>query len=215
MRRRRGTLTRISAWIRGHRREILRVVRWAALLVLAILAVREPRGWWSLRTKVEYLGTSVLLLVNIIMMLRAWRTRHRSTQPQAQTQPAPPAPATGSGMTNGIIDICLPFTRLSIPKWVYQIRVDNIGMAYWIIPTWFGKIRMPSDLTICADPDLSVEWTQLIGRSARIVIKREKKLLPLVFWVREEHAMNVISILSGQITVACDTNHKKRFVPPS
>lgn len=209
-RRRRGTLTRISAWIRGHWREILRVVRWALLLGLAILAVNEPRGWWSIRTKVEYFGTAILFVINSVMLIRAWRGRTTSTTSTAPTT----ATGAGSGMTNGIIDICFPFTRVSMPKRFYQIRLDNMGMAYWIIPTYFVKIRKPSDLTICADPDISWEWTQWFG-TARIVIKREKKLVPLVFWVREEHAMSVISILVGQITLACAANNKKRFVPPS
>lgn len=210
-RRRRGTFSAIWTWIAGHRSEILRVVLWVALLVLAILAWNEPRGWWSARTKVEYLGTAILLILNIVLILRGRRRRRRQTQTQTQ-----PAPATGTGgMTNGIIDICLPYTRIRIPNWFYLIRIENDGMRYSIIPTLFGKIRMPSDLCRCADPDISLEWTQLMFGTARVVMKREKKSVPLVFWVKEEHAMHVISILSGQITIACAANNMKRFVPPS
>ena len=49
---------------------------------------------------------------------------------------------------------------------------------------------------------------------ARLVIQRERKLMPLVFWVKGEDAMHVIAVLKGLITVACDVNHMKRFVPP-
>ncbi len=84
-----GTLTGIWTRISGHLDVIVRVVRWVALLVLAILAVNEPRGWWSLRTKIEYLGTAVLLVINGVLLLRAWRARQRST---AQPAPAPATP---------------------------------------------------------------------------------------------------------------------------
>ena len=120
-RRRRGTLTRISAWIRGHRSEILRVVLWVALLVLAILAVNEPRGWWALRTKIEYLGTAVLLLINGVLLLRAWRTRHRSTIPTH---------AAASGNLPWEIPLCWPILGIRFPSFLRRIEVTQDGKAY-------------------------------------------------------------------------------------
>ena len=100
-RRRKGTFTGIWAQISGHLDIIVRVVLWALLLVLAILAWNEPRGWWSVRTKIEYIGTAVLLILNVILTLR--RRRTAATQNPTQTQPsAEPTTAPTLAQTVGM-----------------------------------------------------------------------------------------------------------------
>lgn len=212
-RRRRGTLTRISAWIRGHRSEILRVVRWAAMLVLAILAWREPRGWWSARTKIEYLGTAVLLLINTIMVLRAWRTRN-AAKPQPTPAPTQPAPAPTQGMVNGRIRLCIPYLPIPMPSWWYSVWVDHIGLSYTLYyKRWMRGKAVPSDLAYCANPDVTKSWTQDVFGTSRIVVECKDEPEPIVFWVRYEDGLYVVPVLRGLITSACKDNGISRWIP--
>ena len=62
-----GTVRRIGALIRRRWRAILRLLLWAALIVLAILSAVGKKGWWPSTTQAK-IGGAVLaiLVVNII-----------------------------------------------------------------------------------------------------------------------------------------------------
>ena len=211
-RRRRGTFSAIWTRIAGHRSEILRVMRWVAMLVLAILAVREPRGWWSLRTKVEYLGTAVLLVINGVLLLRAWRARHRSTTQQA----AATAASAASGNVLWEIPLCWPIFGIRFPSFLRRIEVTRDGNAYSLNErVLLGGVN-PAILYKCADPDLGPTkgWNffQNFG-SARVRVRIMGETEPLVFWVSTRDSMQVVNRLNNLITDACKDNGVKRYQP--
>ena len=206
--RKRGTFTRTLAQVRGHLDfgVILRVILWALLLGLAILAVNEPRGWWSFRTKVEYLGTAGLLLINTIMVLRAWRTRKAAA--------AQAAASTNQAIKNGVIRICIPYTRITMPAWWYRIWVDHSGLSYTLYYKKFLRGEaVPSDIAYCANPDVMKTWTQSFLKVSCIVVEAKDEPNPIVFWVRLEDGLVIIPILRGLITSACKDNGISRWIP--
>ena len=211
MRRRiRGTFSAIWTRIAGHRSEILRVVRWAAMLVLAILAVREPRGWWSLRTKVEYLGTAVLLILNIVLILRGQRRRRR------QTPPTQAAATNASGNTLWEIPLCWPILGIRFPSFLRRIEVTQDGNAYSLNERVLLGGVSPAILYKCADPDLGPTkgWNffQNFG-SARVRVRVMGETESLVFWVSTRDSMQVVNRLNNLITDACNANGVKRYQP--
>ena len=214
MRRRlRGTFTAIWTRIAGHRSEILRVVRWVAMLVLATLAWNEPRGWWSLRTKVEYLGTAALLILNIILILRGRRKARRTPT----TAPAPTsAPTTGSGNLLYEIPLCWALGGIRFPSFLRRIEVTQDGKAYSLNEKVLLGGVSPAILYKCADPDLGPTkgWNffQNFG-SARVRVRIMGESESLVFWVSTRDSMQVVNRLNNLITEACKANEVKRYQP--
>ena len=207
MRRLIGTLRRIGALIRRHWRTILRWLAWALLIGLAILSVNEPRGWWALRTKIEYLGTAVLLLINGVLLLRAWRTRHRSTIPTH---------AAASGNLPWEIPLCWPILGIRFPSFLRRIEVTQDGKAYSLNETVLLGGVSPAILYKCADPDLGPTkgWNffQNFG-SARVRVRIMGESESLVFWVSTRDSMQVVNRLNNLITEACKANEVKRYQP--
>ena len=210
-RKKRGTLTWTQ--ISGHLDMIVRVVRWAAMLVLAILAVREPRGWWSIRTRVEYIGTALLLILNVILTLRGRRRRRRQTP--AQTQTAATAASAASGNFLWEIPLCWPMWGIRFPSFLRHIEVTKDGNAYSLNEKVLLGGVSPAILYKCADPDLGPTkgWNffQNFGSArVRVRIMGEE---PLVFWVSTRDSMQVVNRLNNLITDACNANGVKRYQP--
>jgi len=114
------------------------------------------------------------------------------------------------------IPICFPFTRISIPDWLYSIRIEKEGNRYSLVVSFLavlGEAPEPSDLCYCAHPDVTWVWTQHVPlRTSRLVVQRRDDSA-LHCWVSTEDVLTVIAHFSNAITAACDANGLKRFVP--